>query len=109
MKLKGIAIFVEDIDKAVTFYHGVFNLETAHRGENSASFMLNDFRVFLHQKMDMKEGLPPNEDHVEYEVEDLDKEIDRLKNEGFELELEPKKYYWGYSAYLRDPEGRMIE
>mgnify|MGYP001600207459 CR=1 FL=1 len=51
----------------------------------------------------------PNEDHIEFEVEKLEQEIDELKNQGFALEIEPKQYYWGKSAYLRDPEGRFIE
>ena len=25
------------------------------------------------------------------------------------VEIPPQEYYWGYSAYLRDPDGQMIE
>jgi catechol 2,3-dioxygenase-like lactoylglutathione lyase family enzyme len=28
---------------------------------------------------------------------------------GLKVEVPPKEYYWGYSAYLRDPDGKLIE
>ena len=79
------------------------------KSENSCSFTLGQIKYFLHKKVTREKEMPQNEDHVEFKVEDMRKEVTRLKNGGFVLENEPKEYYWGISAYLRDPEGRFIE
>ena len=52
---------------------------------------------------------PPNEDHVAFGVAELDATSDALRAQGIELLVEPRDYPWGRSAYLRDPDGRLVE
>jgi catechol 2,3-dioxygenase-like lactoylglutathione lyase family enzyme len=52
---------------------------------------------------------PPNEDHFALAVDDLNAACDALVARGLILELEPRDYPWGRSAYLRDPDGRLVE
>jgi catechol 2,3-dioxygenase-like lactoylglutathione lyase family enzyme len=56
----------------------------------------------------MEDG-PPNEDHVALGVEDLDAACAELRAHGVTLLVEPRDYPWGRSAYLRDPDGRLVE
>ena len=42
-------------------------------------------------------------------VDDLDASCDALKAGGLVLHVEPRDYPWGRSAYLRDPDGRLVE
>jgi catechol 2,3-dioxygenase-like lactoylglutathione lyase family enzyme len=42
-------------------------------------------------------------------VDDLDTTCDTLRAEGCDLLVEPRDYRWGRSAYLRDPDGRLVE
>ena len=51
----------------------------------------------------MEDG-PPNEDHVELGVADLDAACDDLRTRGVEFLVELCDF-----PYLRDPDGRLVE
>lgn len=40
---------------------------------------------------------------------DVDQACAALQAQGLTIEVPPRTFYWGRSAYLRDPEGRLIE
>ena len=63
----------------------------------------------IHETYAPGEGELPPEDHLAFGVRDLDGTCAALQDRGLELEIEPRTYYWGRSAYLRDPGGRLIE
>lgn len=69
-----------------------------------ASFSLDKIRFFIHKKVKTNEEFPFSEDHFEFEVKNVDEEVQKLVKEGFKLIKEPKNYFWGRSAFLRDPE-----
>ena len=48
-------------------------------------------------------------DDVEASVADLDEACDELRAQGTSLMVEPRDYPWSRSAYLRDPDGRLVE
>ena len=52
---------------------------------------------------------PPNEDHFALAVDDLNAACAELVAHGLAFVLEPRDYPWGRSAYLRDPDGRLVE
>ena len=52
--------------------------------------------------------LPP-ENHVALGVPDVDAACEALQAQGLTVDLAPKDYSWGRSAYLRDPDGHLIE
>jgi len=41
--------------------------------------------------------------------EDMDGVCQTLVKQGLVMEIPPKDYYWGRSAYLRDPDGHQVE
>ncbi len=55
------------------------------------------------------ENGPPNEDHVALGVADLDAVCDELRDKGVVFLVEARDYPWGRSAYVRDPDGRLVE
>lgn len=56
----------------------------------------------------MEDG-PPNEDHFAVGVTGLDAACEELRERGVGFLVEPRDYPWGRSAYLRDPDGRLVE
>jgi catechol 2,3-dioxygenase-like lactoylglutathione lyase family enzyme len=52
---------------------------------------------------------PPNEDHFAIAVDDLDGTCAALGENGLGFLVAPRDYPWGRSAYLRDPDGRLVE
>ena len=42
-------------------------------------------------------------------VADLDAACAALRADGCKFLVEPRDYQWGRSAYLRDPDGRLVE
>jgi catechol 2,3-dioxygenase-like lactoylglutathione lyase family enzyme len=62
----------------------------------------------VHERSALTNG-PPNDDHVALAVDDLDATCVALQTSGLELLVEPREYPWGRSAYLRDPDGRLVE
>jgi len=51
----------------------------------------------------------PVEDHVAFGVADVDRACEDIRARGVQLLVEPRDHPWGRSAYLRDPDGRMLE
>jgi catechol 2,3-dioxygenase-like lactoylglutathione lyase family enzyme len=66
-------------------------------------------KIFIHRKYVPAEGELPAADHIAFAVEDVDATCETLIKQGLTLEVPPKDFYWGRSAYLRDPDGHMVE
>ncbi|MGH7752904.1 MAG: VOC family protein [Gemmatimonadales bacterium] len=109
-RLGEIALFTADVDRLVEFYRTVLEAEPAfwQRGE-AASFTLGDVSLFLHRTGAPAPDLPPNHDHIAFFVDDVDAESARLRAQGVEAQTSPRDFYWGRSAYYRDPDGRQVE
>jgi catechol 2,3-dioxygenase-like lactoylglutathione lyase family enzyme len=72
-------------------------------------FMLGETKLFLHRTYTPAEGELPPENHLAFTVPDVDQTCAELTAAGLVIEVPAKEYYWGYSAYLRDPDGQLIE
>ena len=64
--------------------------------------------LLIHEAGPSESGGPANKDHVAIGVEDVDGAAARLRESGIAVD-DPQTYYWGRSAYLHDPDGRMLE
>jgi catechol 2,3-dioxygenase-like lactoylglutathione lyase family enzyme len=112
IRLEEIAHFCGDVDAAVGFYEVVLGQKPQmHQPGEAAAFMLGDVQLFLHKKSEHHEpGWPlPDEDHTAFAVDDVDHACAELLARGLTIEVSPRMFYWGRSAYLRDPDGRLIE
>ena len=105
--LAEIALFTPDVDATVSFYERVLGLQPESRWPGGATFDLAGVTLLIHAQGDQAQGdqadgMPANVDHVAFRVTDLDAEATRLGTEAAD-------YPWGRSAYLRDPDGRLVE
>ncbi len=109
VKFAEIAYFVDDIPAMADFYRQLLGSEPFAQSEGMAIFMVGETRIFLHYKYQPAAGDLTPENHIALTVKDLDKFCQSLASTGLALEIPPADYYWGRSAYLRDPEGHLIE
>lgn len=105
-----IALFTPDVDRLVQFYAKILGAEPGswQRGE-TATFMVGEVKVFLHRRGEPSPDFPPDQDHIALFVEDVDAESEALRRQGVPAETGPRDFYWGRSAYFRDPDGRQVE
>jgi catechol 2,3-dioxygenase-like lactoylglutathione lyase family enzyme len=104
-----IAYFTENVNSMTEFYRTLFGKEPETASESMAIFMAGDTKLFIHRNYTAQEGELPPENHVAYSVDDVDATCRLLASQGIIIENEPADYYWGRSAYLRDPGGQLIE
>jgi len=58
---------------------------------------------------DEPDGRVKSSDHIALGVDDLDIEVSNIKNRGISFEVPPKVGKFGRFAFLRDPEGNLLE
>lgn len=109
MKLTELAYFTDDLPGMASFYRDLLGVEPVAQSEGMAIFMVGDTKIFLHKSYSPGEGELPPEDHVAFAVVDVDAACQSLVEKGLNLEVPPRDYYWGRSAYLRDVDGHSIE
>jgi len=71
--------------------------------------MFRRWKIFIQRMYVPAEGELPPDNHIAFAVGDVDAKCDILMKQGLTLEVQLKYYYWGKSAYLRDPDGHMVE
>lgn len=97
-----IALFTSDVDRLVAFYGRVLEREPVSRWPGGATFDLDGVTLLVHEQGETQEGMPPNVDHFAVRIADVDAGAARLGTEAAD-------YPWGRSAYLEDPDGRLVE
>ena len=93
-RIAEVALFTSDVSRLAEFYEGLLGRPADSRSDSHASFDLGGTTLFIHVKGNGVEGAP-DEDHIAFA--DVGEVADA------------KEYYWGRSAYLRDPDGRNVE
>jgi catechol 2,3-dioxygenase-like lactoylglutathione lyase family enzyme len=109
MRLTEIAFFTDRVTQMTDFYRRFLGVDPVACSETMAIFLVNETKVFIHQRYDPKNGELPPEDHHAFAVENVDHTCEQLVRQGLMLEIPPSDFYWGRSAYLRDPDGHQIE
>ena len=109
MKLVELAFFTDKVSEMSAFYQRLLGTEAVAQSEDMAIFMVGHTKIFIHKDYSPGEGELPPDNHMAFEVEDLDAACTELVERGLTLEVPPADYYWGRSAYLRDPDGQMVE
>lgn len=109
-KLVEVAIFTDNVVEVAAFYERLLDGAPAYKADDIAIFNLpGGITLLIHEKYPQAEGQPPNQDHIVFAVENVDTASAELSQQGMTLLLEPRQYDWGKSAYLRDPDGRILE
>lgn len=109
MKLAEIAFFTDKVGPMTDFYHRLPGVDPVARSETMAIFFTDQVKIFIHEKYAAKNGELRPEDHHAFIVDDVDRACQQLTEQGLVLEIPPQDFYWGRSAYLRDPDGHQIE
>jgi catechol 2,3-dioxygenase-like lactoylglutathione lyase family enzyme len=125
MQIPHVRLLVDHFADRFRFYRDFIRMTPMWGDENSgyASFQSDDGQValalFLRQPMSDVLGTgslpvsPPGQDKfiLIFGVEDVDSEVQRIQQQGGEILLGPKNFPdWGYrGAYLRDPDGNLVE
>lgn len=107
--LTEIAYFTDDVAAMAGFYQEFLGTPPVAQSEGMAIFMIGETKIFIHANYTPGEDDLPPENHIAYSVDDLELACQALVDKGLVLEVAPKSYYWGISAYLRDPDGHLIE
>lgn len=108
MDVGELTYFTDDVDALVRFYGDLLGEPPVRAGDGIAFFEAGDVEVMIHEMHDPDDE-PPPEDHVSFDVADVDETFERLRDRGLTAYLEPTDYPWGRSGYLRDPDGRLVE
>jgi catechol 2,3-dioxygenase-like lactoylglutathione lyase family enzyme len=109
MKLSELAYFTDNVEEMAAFYRLLLGTEPVAQSKDMMIFMSGETKIFIHRSYPASEGdLPPN-NHIAFAVEDVDEMCQMLVNQRLTIEIPPKDYYWGRSAYLRDPDGHQVE
>ncbi|HEX9380129.1 MAG TPA: VOC family protein [Gaiellaceae bacterium] len=106
-RIAEVALFTGDVARLTEFYERLLGIAPQSRSESHASFDLGTTTLFIHVAGENGPEGAPNRDHVAFAL-DQDAAAERARSSGVEV-VGPKDFYWGRSAYLRDPDGRAIE
>ena len=109
MKLIEMAFFTNDVNGMMEFYRKLLGTDPVAKSEDMAIFMSGETKIFIHRTYEATESELPPENHTAFKVDDVDTVCKSLVEQGLRLEFPPKDYYWGRSAYLRNPDGHLIE
>lgn len=109
MKLTELAFFTDNVKEMTAFYKGLLGSEPVAQSESMAIFMVNNTKIFIHQNYVPSAGDLPPDNHIAFTVDNVDSTCAELVQKSLILEVSPQDFYWGRSAYLRDPDGHQIE
>jgi len=114
-----LILIVEDLDRALGFYVDVLGLRLGHRSGEYAQLDTGTTRLALYTRSAMAKTLgmalaPPVSNapgfEVGFKVSDVDAAFTELIARGARPVMPPTDRFWGQrTAYLRDPDGHLIE
>jgi catechol-2,3-dioxygenase len=105
-RIAEVALFTGDVARLTDFYEQLLGRPADSRSASQATFDLDGTVLFIHVAGDGVEGAPAV-DHMAFAL-DQDSAADRVRSSGVDV-VGPQDFYWGRSAYLRDPDGRAVE
>jgi predicted enzyme related to lactoylglutathione lyase len=104
-----IALFTDDVEAVKRFYGEVAGVAPQAEWPGGAIFTVGDTKILVHVRGEPADRGPANEDHIAFGVADVDAVFSELRDRGHTVHVGPRDYDWGRSAYLRDPDGRIVE
>ncbi|HAL15860.1 MAG TPA: hypothetical protein DCP32_03630 [Anaerolineaceae bacterium] len=109
MEFSEIAFFTNDVKKMTDYYRRLLGKAPDVADEDMAIFTIGGVSLLIHTNYTTGgSGLAP-ENHFAFKANDLDAACAQLVEQGLSLEVTPRDFDWGRSAYLRDPDGQLIE
>ena len=107
--LYSIAIFVNDIDRAVSFYRDTLGLVMTKHGSFGAEFLEQEPHLGVHPATHPNaKKLVGRETGLTFHVPDLLHFCGILHDRGVRFVTEPTKQTWGVMAMIADPDGNVM-
>jgi catechol 2,3-dioxygenase-like lactoylglutathione lyase family enzyme len=103
-----IARFVYDVPEAARFYRELFQREPVEEHSGLVIFDLGGISFLIHERYEPGPDDRDPEDHIAVGVTALGEAVEAMKSQGYDVEP-ATMYEWGRSAYLRDPDGHLVE
>lgn len=109
MQFSEVAFFTDEVDATAEFYERLLGVPPTHRGDGIAIFHSAGVQVLIHCRYEPTPDNPPCENHMAFSVDNVDQSVAECEANGLTVEIPPRNYDWGRSAYLRDPSGQLVE
>jgi catechol 2,3-dioxygenase-like lactoylglutathione lyase family enzyme len=109
-RIDEVARFTTQPREVAAFYAALLDAPLPGSERDAYTFDVEGVYLFIHRAGEgpTEPGWPDDVDHIAFEVDDVDADCARLRAAGHEI-LGPSDFPWGRSAYLRDPDGRVVE
>jgi lactoylglutathione lyase len=114
-----LVLIVEDLDRALSFYTDVLGLQLGHRSGDYAQLSTGATRLAFYTRDAMAKAVglplkPPGDEtpgfEIGFKVDDVDQAFLELVQKGARAAVQPTTRPWGQrTAYVRDPDGHLIE
>jgi len=114
-----VVLIVDDLDRALVFYTEVLGLRLGHRSGDFAQLDTGATRLSFYTREAMVKTIgfslqPPAQDapgfEIGFKVPDVDAAFAELVAQGASPVTSPTTRPWGQrTAYIRDPDGHLIE
>ncbi len=115
MRLKNILIVVNDMDRAIKFYHDIFGLQVVLDQDGNVimteGLVLQDAKIwqgFISRELSPKNNMT----ELYFETPDIEGFVKKLEESDFEIEYvnEMMTHSWGQTVVrFYDPDGNLIE
>lgn len=107
--LYSVAIFVEDVDRAIAFYRDALGLPLRARGSFGAEFLDGETRIGVHPAAHAEaKGMVGRHTGLTFRVDGLLHFCGDLHAKGVRFVTEPTQQAWGIMAMIADPDGNMM-
>jgi predicted enzyme related to lactoylglutathione lyase len=104
-----VAIFVNDISRAIEFYRDTLGLPVTKQGSFGAEFLEGDTHVGVHPAVHPEaKSLVGRHTGITLFVPDLLHYCGELHERGVRFTTEPTQQPWGIMAMVADPDGNVL-
>ncbi len=109
-QIKAMYVAVKDMDRAVKFYEGIFDVKVSSKDERMSSFDFDNISFLLfNPTLDGEEIYSGNNVVPNIEVEDVNKILELVKSKNCEIVM-PLEMIEKYQIFqIKDTEGNIIE
>ncbi len=108
-KFTELSLVTKKYDVVLDFYKRFFGVDPIDENKNISKYLFGDLEFYIHKDHGPNLSKIPFEDHLGFDVKDLDQACAEIVSRGLTLVAEPEEHYWGRSAYLVDPDNRLLE
>ncbi len=109
-QIKAIYVAVKDMDRAVKFYEGIFDVKISSKNERMSSFDFDNITFLLYNPKIDKETISSGNNVIpNIEVENVNELLDLIKLKGCEIVMPLEKIGKYVLFQAKDTEGNIIE